>query len=133
MLVLLTSRHLLAKVATVVITVGLTVGFFIIDAKFWGVVAMFSAVMVLFALPWLDRSPAKSMRYRPRWHTVVLGLFVVMFVTLGFFGVQPVSPVGTLLSQIATMCYFGFFLLMPWWSTMGSFKEIPERVVFRAH
>jgi len=132
-LVLLTSRRLLAKVATVAIAVGLTVGFFIIDAKFWGVVAMFSAVMVLFALPWLDRSPAKSMRYRPRWHTVVLGLFVVMFVTLGFFGVQPVSPLGTLLSQIATMCYFGFFLLMPWWSTMGSFKEIPERVVFRAH
>ena len=132
-LMLLTSRRLLAKVATVTIAVGLTVGFFIIDAKFWGVVAMFSAVMVLFALPWLDRSPAKSMRYRPRWHTAVLGLFVVMFVTLGFFGVQPVSPLGTLLSQIATMSYFGFFLLMPWWSTMGSFKEIPERVVFRAH
>ncbi|MBW6492950.1 MAG: cytochrome bc complex cytochrome b subunit [Burkholderiaceae bacterium] len=132
-LVLLTTRSLLAKVATVAITVGLTVGFFIIDAKFWGVVAMFSAVMVLFALPWLDRSPAKSMRYRPRWHTVVLGVFVVVFVTLGFFGVQPVSPLGTLLSQIATMCYFGFFLLMPWWSTLGSFRAIPERVVFRAH
>ncbi len=132
-LVLLTSRSLLSKVATVAITVALTAGFFVIDAKFWGVVAMFSAVIILFALPWLDRSPAKSIRYRPRWHSVLLGLFVVVFVTLGFFGTQPVSPVGTLLSQIATLCYFGFFLLMPWWSTMGSFKEIPERVVFRAH
>ncbi|MBC7728196.1 MAG: cytochrome bc complex cytochrome b subunit, partial [Microbacteriaceae bacterium] len=103
------------------------------DAKFWGVVVMGGAVIILFALPWLDNSPVKSIRYRPQWHKVLYGIFVVFFVVLGYLGIQPPSDLGTLISQIGTIFYFGFFLLMPWWSTIGSFKQVPDRVTFSAH
>ena len=103
------------------------------DAKFWGVVVMGGAVMILFALPWLDNSPVKSIRYRPQWHKVLYGIFVVFFVVLGYLGIQPPSDLGTLVSQIGTIFYFGFFLLMPWWSTIGTFKQVPDRVTFSAH
>jgi ubiquinol-cytochrome c reductase cytochrome b subunit len=103
------------------------------DAKFWGVVVMGVAVLVLFALPWLDRSPVKSIRYRPGWNKWLYLVFVVNFLVLGYLGINPPSVVGTLVSQIGTLFYFGFFLLMPWWSRMGTFKRVPERVVFHAH
>jgi ubiquinol-cytochrome c reductase cytochrome b subunit len=103
------------------------------DAKFWGVVVMGAAVMILFALPWLDRSPVKSIRYRPGWHKTVYAVFVVVFFILGWLGIETVSDGKTLMSQIGTVYYFGFFLLMPWWSRLGQFKPVPERVVFQAH
>jgi ubiquinol-cytochrome c reductase cytochrome b subunit len=103
------------------------------DAKFWGVVVMGAAVMILFVLPWLDRSPAKSIRYRPGWHKAVYAVFVVVFLILGWLGVESVSDNKTLMAQIGTIYYFGFFLLMPWWSRLGEFKPVPERVVFNAH
>lgn len=104
-----------------------------IDAKFWGVVVMGAAVIVLFFLPWLDHSPAKSIRYRPSWHKVMYGVFVINFLILGYLGVQPPSPVGERISQVGTLFYFGFFLLMPWWSKLGEFKPVPERVTFASH
>jgi len=103
------------------------------DAKFWGVVVMGAAVMILFALPWLDQSPVKSIRYRPGWHKYVFGVFVVFFLILGWLGIEPPSDMKTLMAQIGTLYYFGFFLLMPWWSRLGEFKPVPERVVFNAH
>jgi ubiquinol-cytochrome c reductase cytochrome b subunit len=103
------------------------------DAKFWGVVVMGAAVMILFVLPWLDRSPVKSIRYRPGWHKAVYAVFVVVFLILGWLGIEPVSDGKTLMAQIGTVYYFGFFLLMPWWSRLGEFKPVPERVVFQAH
>ena len=103
------------------------------DAKFWGVVVMGGAVIILFFLPWLDRSLTKSIRYRPGWHKVVYGVFVFFFLVLGYLGVQPPSEVGNYISQIGTLLYFGFFLLMPWWSRLGTFKPVPERVTFAAH
>jgi ubiquinol-cytochrome c reductase cytochrome b subunit len=103
------------------------------DAKFWGVVVMGVAVMILFPLPWLDRSPVKSIRYRPSWNRVLLSIFVVNFVVLGYLGIKPPSVVGTLVSQIGTLFYFGFFVLMPWWSRIGEFKAVPERITFHAH
>jgi ubiquinol-cytochrome c reductase cytochrome b subunit len=103
------------------------------DAKFWGVVVMGVAVMVLFPLPWLDRSPVKSIRYRPRWNLWFYGIFVINFFVLGYLGMNPPSDIGTLVSQIGTLFYFGFFLLMPWWSRIGTFKPVPDRVVFHAH
>jgi ubiquinol-cytochrome c reductase cytochrome b subunit len=106
---------------------------FAFDAKFWGVVVMGVAVLILFPLPWLDRSPVKSIRYRPRWTLWLYAVFVVNFLVLGYLGIKPPSEIGTLVSQIGTLFYFGFFLLMPWWSRMGSFKPVPERVVFHAH
>ncbi|MCM5680713.1 cytochrome bc complex cytochrome b subunit [Schlegelella sp. S2-27] len=103
------------------------------DAKFWGVVVMGGAVVILFFLPWLDRSPAKSIRYRPSWHMYLYGVFVVFFFVLGYLGIQAPSPIGELVSQVGTLFYFGFFLLMPWWSRLGTFKPVPQRVVFTAH
>ncbi|MCM2252620.1 MAG: cytochrome bc complex cytochrome b subunit [Ramlibacter sp.] len=104
-----------------------------IDAKFWGVVVMGGSVVILFFLPWLDKSPVKSMRYRPGWHKWVLALFIVDFVVLAYLGTQPPSPVGERVSQLGTLFYFGFFLLMPWWSRLGEFKPVPDRVTFAAH
>jgi len=103
------------------------------DAKFWGVVVMGGAVVILFFLPWLDFSPAKSLRYRPTWHKVLYVIFVIFFVVLGYLGIQPPSEIGTLIAQVGTLFYFGFFLLMPWWSTIGTFKPVPDRVTFHAH
>ena len=104
-----------------------------IDAKFWGVVVMGGAVVILFFLPWLDFSPVKSIRYRPSWHKYLYGVFVVNFVVLAYLGVQPVTDLGTRVSQFGTLFYFGFFLLMPWWSQRGQVKPVPGRVTFAAH
>jgi ubiquinol-cytochrome c reductase cytochrome b subunit len=104
-----------------------------IDAKFWGVVVMGGGVVILFFLPWLDHSPVRSIRYRPDWHKYMYGLFVINFVILAYLGVQPPSPVGGRVSQAGTLFYFGFFLLMPWWSRLGEPKPVPDRVTFAAH
>ncbi|HEY8048766.1 MAG TPA: cytochrome bc complex cytochrome b subunit [Ramlibacter sp.] len=104
-----------------------------IDPKFWGVVVMGGAVIILFFLPWLDSSPVKSMRYRPGWHKAVYGVFVVDFIVLAYLGTQPPSPSAQLVSQAGTLFYFGFFLLMPWWTRLGEFKPVPERITFAAH
>jgi len=94
---------------------------------------MGGAVIILFFLPWLDASPVRSIRYRPGWHRWVYGVFVVFFFVLGYLGIQPPSPAGTLIAQIGTIYYFGFFLLMPWWSRIGKSKPVPDRVTFTAH
>ncbi|QKO22805.1 cytochrome bc complex cytochrome b subunit [Rhodoferax sp. BAB1] len=104
-----------------------------IDAKFWGVVVMGGAVVILFFLPWLDNCAVKSIRYRPDWHKVLYGIFVINFVILAYLGVQAPSPIGERVSQVGTLFYFGFFLLMPWWSRLGQTKPVPSRVTFEAH
>ena len=129
----ITGRSAIAKLITTVVVIGMVLGFMIFDAKFWGVVAMGASVMVFFALPWIDNSPVKSIRYRPGWHWWLYGLFVIAFVVLGYFGVQPPSPVGERISQAFTIVYFGFFLLMPWWSQLGEPKPVPDRVTFHPH
>ena len=104
-----------------------------IDAKFWGVVAMGGTVVILFFLPWLDHSPVKSIRYRPTWHKWIYGIFMVNFLVLGYIGTQPPSPPLNITSQIGTLLYLAFFFLMPVWSRLGTFKQVPERVTFHAH
>jgi ubiquinol-cytochrome c reductase cytochrome b subunit len=112
-----------------------------IDAKFWGVVVMGGAVIILFFLPWLDHSPVKSIRYRPDWHKYLYAAFVFMFLVLGYLGIQAPGVWGSLagqdiaqrVSQLFTLGYFGFFLLMPWWSRLGEPKPVPERITFTAH
>ncbi|MDB5958357.1 cytochrome bc complex cytochrome b subunit [Ramlibacter sp.] len=121
---------LVGKIAAVVLAAVAIVLLKNLDAKFWGVVIMGGAVIILFFLPWLDRSPVRSIRYRPRWHSTLYGIFVVFFMVLGYLGIEPPSPLGTLLAQIMTVYYFGFFLLMPWWSRLGAFKTVPDRIVF---
>ncbi|RZL63223.1 MAG: cytochrome bc complex cytochrome b subunit [Variovorax sp.] len=121
------------KVAIVVAAVVACALMLLIDAKFWGVVVMGGAVIILFFLPWLDHSPVRSIRYRPSWHKYMYGVFVINFIVLAYLGVQPPSPLGERVSQVGSLFYFGFFLLMPWWSRVGEFKPVPERVTFAAH
>jgi ubiquinol-cytochrome c reductase cytochrome b subunit len=123
----------LLKIAGVVAMVVLAVLFRLIDAKFWGVVVMGGAVIIMFFLPWLDKSPVKSIRQRPNWQKWLYVVFVVNFFVLGYLGVLPPFPVGTVVSQIGTVFYFGFFILMPIWTRMGDYKPVPERVSFKPH
>jgi ubiquinol-cytochrome c reductase cytochrome b subunit len=97
-------------------------------SQFPGVVVMFAAILILFFLPWLDRSPVKSVRYKGPIFKVALVLFAVTFVVLAYLGLQPASPVATLMAQIFTALYFAFFLLMPFYSKMEKTKPVPERV-----
>ena len=121
------------KFAPLVGAVVLTLLLKAFDAKFWGVVVMGVAVLILFFLPWFDRSPVRSIRFRPGWNKWLYGAFVLNFFVLGYLGIKPVSDTGTLVSQAGTLFYFGFFLLMPWWSRIGEFKPVPDRVSFQAH
>jgi ubiquinol-cytochrome c reductase cytochrome b subunit len=92
-----------------------------------GVLAMFAALLILIALPWLDRSKVKSIRYRSWPYKVALGVFVVTFVVLGWLGMQAVTPLYSLMAQIFTTLYFAFFILMPWFTSIGKTKPVPER------
>ncbi|MDR9435707.1 MAG: cytochrome bc complex cytochrome b subunit [Thiohalophilus sp.] len=97
-------------------------------SQFPGVVVMGAAIVVMFFLPWLDRSPVKSVRYRGPLFKIALAILVISFVILGYLGVQPSTPVKTLLAQIFTALYFAFFLLMPWYTKIDKTKPVPERV-----
>ena len=97
-------------------------------SQFPGVLAMFAAILIFFALPWLDRSPVKSIRYRSPIYKWALGIFVVSFVMLGWLGLKPVTPIYALLGRIATALYFAYFILMPWYTSIGKTKEVPTRV-----
>ena len=113
------------------------------DAKFWGVVVMGGAVIILFFLPWLDHSPARSIRYRPDWHKWVYGVFIVWFLILMVLGIMAPGPIfdtpalagltNEFVAMIGTLFYFAFFLLMPWWSQLGTPKPVPDRVTFKPH
>ncbi len=96
--------------------------------KFLGVVAMGGAIFVLFLLPWLDRSPVKSIRYRGLIYKIALALFVVAFWVLGYIGMQHPTPLLTTLGRIFSIIYFAFFLLMPWYTSIDKTKPVPERV-----
>jgi ubiquinol-cytochrome c reductase cytochrome b subunit len=107
---------------------AITFPLFGLDAKFWGVVAMGAAIAILFVLPWLDRSPVKSIRYKGWLSKIWLLVFAICFVILGILGAIPATPERTLLAQICTALYFAFFILMPWYTRMESTKPVPERV-----
>ncbi|NKF21383.1 cytochrome b [Solimonas marina] len=98
--------------------------------QIWGVLVMFGAVILLFLLPWLDRSPVKSIRYKGPIFKVALALFAVSFVLLNYYGMQPPSVVGKLVSQICTILYYLFFLAMPFYSRIDKTKPVPERVTY---
>jgi ubiquinol-cytochrome c reductase cytochrome b subunit len=129
------------KPVVIVVALAASALLLVFEAKFWGVVVMGAATIILFFLPWLDYSPVKSIRYRPTWHKWLYGIFVFNFFILGYLGIKPVGVWGIVwgqdlaarISQIGTLLYFGFFVLMPVWSRMGEFEEVPERVTFAAH
>ncbi|MBE0627053.1 MAG: cytochrome b N-terminal domain-containing protein [Burkholderiales bacterium] len=109
-------------------------------SQFPGVVAMGVSVMILFALPWLDRSPVKSIRYRGPYFKTALAAFVVVFLILGYLGTEPITVWGqfgawmgnadraTVVARICTVIYFLFFILMPWYTSIDKNKPEPERV-----
>ena len=99
-----------------------------IPHPFFGVVTMGAAVIILCFLPWLDRSPVRSIRYKGPISKIALGLFVVAFLGLGYLGLEAVTPLYTVLARILTAVYFAFFLLMPWYSAIDKTKPVPERV-----
>ncbi len=97
-------------------------------SQFPGVVVMFAAILVFFFLPWLDRSPVKSIRYKGPVFKVAIAIFVVTFVVLAWLGMQSATDLRTLLAQIFTGLYFAFFFLMPIYSRFDKVKPVPERV-----
>jgi len=99
-----------------------------IPDKIAGVVAMAGSIVVLFLLPWLDRNPVKSIRYRSGFYKKALLLFVISFISLGYLGTQPATPTLTLFARFFTAIYFGFFLLMPLYTRWEKTKPVPTRV-----
>lgn len=96
--------------------------------KFAGVIAMFGSIAVLFVLPWLDRSPVKSVRYRGAIFKRALFFFVISFFALGYLGTQPATPTATIFARIFSVIYFGFFLLMPIYTQWEKPKPVPKRL-----
>ncbi|MGL5006211.1 MAG: cytochrome b [Plesiomonas sp.] len=102
-----------------------------IPDKLLGVIMMGLSIAVLFLLPWVDRGKVKSVRYRSAFHRWNIGLFTVSFIALGILGTLPATPTYTLLSQIFTVCYFMFFVLLFFYSKNEKTKPLPERVTFK--
>ncbi|HWA37552.1 MAG TPA: cytochrome b, partial [Burkholderiales bacterium] len=112
------------------------------NSQFPGVLAMGIATLILFFLPWLDRSPVKSIRYRGAYYKWALGIFVVTFLLLGYLGVKPTTvwgqfpdwsildtrDVATWVARLCTILYFAFFFLMPWYTRIDAVKPVPDRV-----
>ncbi|MBS0364465.1 MAG: cytochrome bc complex cytochrome b subunit [Proteobacteria bacterium] len=98
-----------------------------------GALLMLLAVVSFLFLPWLDRSPVKSMRYRGPLSRIALTLFAIAFVALGYLGLQPAEGLYVILARIFAVIYFAYFWLMPWYSKIDSVKPVPERVVYHAH
>ena len=92
---------------------------------------MGASVVIIAFLPWLDRAPVKSIRYRGPIYKTFLTAFVISFLILGYLGTLPPFPLGQIVSQICSLIYFGFFLLMPWYSKIDKCKPVPERVTFK--
>jgi len=105
-----------------------TVNFLWIDAKIWGVLFMFLSILVFFLLPWLDRSPVKSIRHRGWMYKSALAVFVVAFFILGWLGTQPAAGPNLIVAQVCTVLYFAFFLLMPVYTKYDKTKPLPERL-----
>jgi ubiquinol-cytochrome c reductase cytochrome b subunit len=107
-----------------------------LGSQFWGVLVMGAAVLIFFLLPWLDRSPVRSIRYKGPYYKIALALFVVSFLVLGWLGTQPTdflgavgkTDVAVILARLFTAVYFAFFVLMPWYSRLDKTKPVPDRV-----
>jgi ubiquinol-cytochrome c reductase cytochrome b subunit len=127
-LVIWSVKNLRVRVGVGVLGLLFLGGLYYFEAKVWGVVLMGVSVVIFFFLPWLDRSPVKSIRYKGPITKIALALFVVAFFVLGYLGTQAVTEGRTLAAQVGTAVYFLFFFLMPWYSKMDKCRPEPERV-----
>ena len=100
-------------------------------SQFPGVVAMGIGAIAVVFLPWLDRGAVKSIRYRGPIYKAFLTAFVISFLGLGYLGMMPVTPTYTLMSQVLSVVYFAFFILMPWYTKIDKCKPEPDRVTFK--
>jgi len=100
----------------------------IIPSKGIGAIGMFSAIIVLFLLPWFDRGVVKSLKYRSKLHTFNLIQFGISFIVLGVLGTKPPSPMNNMIGIIAAFGYFGFFVALWFYSKNEKTKPVPERV-----
>jgi len=98
-----------------------------------GALLLLIAVMLFLFVPWLDRSPVRSMRYRGWISRSALAIFVVSFVGLGYLGLQPALGVYVIIARVLAVLYFCFFLLMPIYTRLDPVKPVPERLVYHAH
>jgi ubiquinol-cytochrome c reductase cytochrome b subunit len=98
------------------------------SSQFPGVIVMGAAIVVLFFLPWLDRSPVRSIRYRGPINKIAIATLVVSFAVLAYLGMQPPTELRTWIARVATVLYFAYFFLMPWYTKIDKTKPVPERV-----
>lgn len=96
--------------------------------KLFGVLTMLGAILILLFVPWLDRSPVRSMRYKGILSKYALGIFVISFLMLGYLGTVSVTPTKQLLARIGAIIYFAFFLLMPFYTRYERSLPVPERI-----
>ena len=96
--------------------------------KLFGVLAMGGAIVVLFLIPWLDRSPVRSIRYRGPLFRIALTIFTISFLALGYLGTQPATGLYTSLAQVFSVLYFSFFILMPIYTSLDKDQLVPQRV-----
>lgn len=99
-----------------------------LTSKFLGFVVMGAAIAILFVLPWLDKSPVKSIRYKGTFSRIAIIVLAAVFVILGYLGVQPSTPGRTTLAQVCTFIYFAYFIGMPFWTRREKCLPVPERV-----
>ncbi|MEZ5566253.1 MAG: cytochrome bc complex cytochrome b subunit [Gammaproteobacteria bacterium] len=105
-----------------------------VPSKGWGAFLMFLAIVLLFFLPWLDRCKVKSIRYRGWQYKAALAMFTVSFIALGYLGLQPATEkLYVYAARFFAVLYFGFFLLMPLYTSRERTKPVPERVVYHGH
>jgi ubiquinol-cytochrome c reductase cytochrome b subunit len=98
-----------------------------------GALLMLLAVVSFLFVPWLDRSPVKSMRYRGWISRTALTLFVIAFIALGYLGLQPAEGLYVVLARIFAVIYFAYFWLMPFYTRIDPVKPVPDRVTYHAH
>ena len=127
-LTVISVKDVRAKGATVIIAAVVLVALYVFEPKLWGVILMGGSLMIFFGLPWLDRSPVKSIRYKGWMFKTALAIFLISFFVLGYLGTQPATGLNTKIAMVTTVLYFLFFLLMPWYTTFDKTKPLPERV-----
>ena len=99
-----------------------------IPDKLMGVTAMGASLAIMFVLPWLDRSPVKSIRYRGMLYKAFFVMFIICFIGLGYLGGQAPTPTKTLFARVFTLGYFAFFFLMPIYTKFDRTKPVPQRI-----
>jgi ubiquinol-cytochrome c reductase cytochrome b subunit len=93
-----------------------------------GALLMLLAIVSFFFLPWLDRSPVRSMRYKGGLSRSALAAFALAFIVLAWLGLQPAERIQVFFARLFTVVYFAFFWLMPIYSRIDRTRPLPRRV-----